>query len=171
MSTRCNVHVMQSGCHWEEKVQLYHHCDGYPSNMLPLFAKAFEDSRKRIEKYAKKHGFKHADYWEMGRAGKAAGMIIASDVGQFEPECGLDLHGDIDYFYLVEVRNSKDGSMAEEPTWYVTVYQPPEYTGKDGGDGRKFYDTRDLKLLRKASGPTEVVQAARELEESQTTVS
>lgn len=139
MSTRCNVHVIQQGLDWEEKVQLYHHCDGYPTNMLPLFAKAFEQYGKG---------------WEAGRAGKVAGMIIATDVGQFEPESDTKLHGDIEYFYLIEVRNSAECSMADKPSWFVTVFAP-----KEG-----FWNNSDLEHLGKLAGPLEVVKAAKQAE-------
>lgn len=107
MSTRCNVHVIQEGVSWEEIVQLYHHCDGYPTNMLPLFVAAFEKSGKG---------------WKAGRAGKAASYLCVADPGEFEPESHLGLHGDIEFFYKLFVSNSKNGSMAEKPEWFVQVF-------------------------------------------------
>ena len=42
MGTRCQVQVVEEAENkdWEEKVTLYHHWDGYPDNMIPLFKKA-----------------------------------------------------------------------------------------------------------------------------------
>ena len=41
-----------------EAVTLYHHWDGYPSAMLPLMAKAYENGRKYLEAKAKKSAWK-----------------------------------------------------------------------------------------------------------------
>lgn len=109
MSTRCNVHVIQEGCGWDEIVQLYHHCDGYPTHMLPLFAKAFE---------------KFGQDWRGGRTGHVAAFMCAIDPTGFEPESGLDLHGDIEFFYKIYTVNTQHGTMAKRPIWEVETLRP-----------------------------------------------
>ena len=130
MSTRANVHVVSNGLSWKEgPIQLYHHYDGYPSNMLVLFAKAFESGNGS---------------WELGRAGKAAGFICASDPGQFEPEVDNGaLHGDIEYFYRITCKNSANGTMAEQPTWLIDVF-----TSHDAPQREQFWKDGNPKHLR-----------------------
>ena len=109
MSTRCNIHVIQEGLSWNDTVQLYHHSDGYPSNMLRVFAKAFA---------------MYGGDWHCGRTGHAAAFLCATEPQQFEPESHLELHGDIEFFYKLYVVNTKGGSMAEKPQWEVEVFRP-----------------------------------------------
>ena len=109
MSTRCNVHVIQEGLSWQEIVQLYHHCDGYPTHMLPVFVKAFD---------------KFGGDWHAGRTGHAAAFLCATEPTQFEPESHLDLHGDIEFFYRLYIVNTQGGSMAERPEWFIEVLRP-----------------------------------------------
>jgi len=139
MSTRANVHVTQEGLQWEETIQLYHHCDGYPSNMLPLMAGAIGVF---VDREAKRD-FPIASNWELGRAGKLAAYIIATDPGGFEPESDTKLHGDIEYFYRIITVNSKGGSMAEAPLIFVEVYATPKLEP----DWKRFWDTGDVSLL------------------------
>lgn len=125
MSTRCNVRVTSSGLGWEEAPQyLYHHCDGYPENILPLIEKAFLVGTDMLKATL-----------ELGRAGKVAGLLCAVDPLQFEPDPEANLrgdapyHGDVEYIYHVHLVNKKaDGAIR----WFVTVYKP-----KAGGD---FWD-------------------------------
>lgn len=131
MSTRCQVEVTSSGLEWKDSVMLYHHCDGYPSNMLPLIYEAY--------KTAVAPGKYGSSAWEAGRPGKAASFLCAADPGQFEPESGDKLHGDIEWFYVVECVNSKGGSMAEVPTWNVKVFTP---------NGSGFWDKPVRKSLK-----------------------
>jgi hypothetical protein len=108
MSTRCQVRVISEGMYSAGGVTLYHHCDGYPSGMLPLFAEAFA---------------KFGKGWEAGREGKVAAFLCAADPGGFEPEAGHDLHGDIEYYYKLFAVNKHGGSTMERPRWEVEVYQ------------------------------------------------
>lgn len=117
MSTRAQALVHSSGLTWgETPCLLYHHCDGYPENMLPLIEKAFD--------------FENIRGWEKGRAAKVASLLCAVDPAGFEPEeCpfddyGLILHSDIEYFYAIAVINSNGGSTAEKPSWIITIYTP-----------------------------------------------
>ena len=88
MSTRCQVRVVADGFaggHEDKAITLYHHCDGYPTNMLPLMLSAF------------------APDWMHERPGKAAAYLCAVDPGGFEPEEGHELHGDIEWYYVLHV--------------------------------------------------------------------
>jgi hypothetical protein len=115
MSTRCQVKVTQSGLGWNQSVMLYHHCDGYPENMVPLFHKAYAEGMKPTD-----YGtWKAENKWKMGLAGKVAAMLCYVDPRGFEPEAGFDIHGDIEFLYEIEVVNSQGGSMAEVPKWII----------------------------------------------------
>lgn len=125
MSTRCNVRVTSSGLSWDEVPQyLYHHCDGYPENILPLIEKAFTVGTEILK--AK---------WELGRAGKVAGLLCAVDPLQFEPDPEANqredapYHGDVDFIYHLHLVNKK---ASGDIRWFVTVYKPK-------ADG-KFWD-------------------------------
>lgn len=115
MSTRCQVQIKSQGLSFgdTELISLYHHCDGYPTNILPLIRKA----RKHKLKYA-------GSEYIFGRPGHAAGLLCSVDPEQFEPESSAELHGDIEWLYLIECRNTAGGSMSEKPVWYVKVYRP-----------------------------------------------
>jgi hypothetical protein len=109
MSTRCQVKVVQEGLEWQEAISLYHHSDGYPDNIIPLLREAFKLCGQN---------------YQAGRAGKAASFICAVDPGNFEPEDNHQLHGDIEYYYLVHLINKHNGTLAEVPDWMVEVYEP-----------------------------------------------
>src|SRR5882724_580287 len=100
MSTRCQVKVNQEGLSWEQSVMLYHHCDGYPEHMLACMAKGLGLILAKGANSA----------WEAGRTGHAAAYLCAAHPAGFEPESGFDLHGDIEFFYELEVRNFQGGS-------------------------------------------------------------
>jgi hypothetical protein len=88
--------------------------------------------------------------WQAGRACKAAAFIIAEGVKPFnydakenwekrsytayEPESGFEIHGDIEYFYLVMCENTKNGSIGDNPIWNVAIYLPTW----GGGDPKKL---------------------------------
>lgn len=120
MSTRCQVTVMQEGMRgWEERVTLYHHFDGYPEGMLPLFKKAFEIGMTP-------KGDWHQPGCELGRVGKVASFLCAADPGGFEPEEGHALHGDIEFFYRLWCVNHRGGTVGDQPTWDVEVLIPAQ---------------------------------------------
>ena len=108
MSTRCQVQVIEGDQPWE-KLTLYHHCDGYPSNMLPLIQKAYTMI---------------GSGWKAGRAGQMASYLCATDPGGFEPEAGHELHGDIEYFYTIRPSN-QDKHIGAVVKWIVTAYGVP----------------------------------------------
>ena len=95
MSTRCQILIKEEGLR-DEQIMLYHHSDGYPEHILPEIKAAYALATKD-----------KTNAWRAGRAGKAASYLCAIDPGVFEPEVGLDLHGDIDYFYELYVCETK----------------------------------------------------------------
>jgi len=102
MSTRCQVKVIQKDFDSEESVTLYHHYDGYPENMIPLFVKASQ--------------YKGC---KSGRAGKVASILCDVDPLGFEPESGHQLHGDLSYYYKLYINiYGKDGQ-----NWELEVYE------------------------------------------------
>jgi hypothetical protein len=103
--------VLQEGLGWSEKVTLYHHYDGYPSGIIPLLEKAY----KRFSRPRR-------CCWELGRVGKVASFLCATDPGGFEPEDNHDLHFDIEYFYRLYLVNTAHGTTAERPRWEVEIY-------------------------------------------------
>lgn len=131
MSTRCNVHVEQEGMMSDttdkSTVQLYHHCDGYPSSMIPLLQAACKKTKG----------------WEAGRSGKLAVIIAAEHPGGYDLESQVSLHGDIEYFYRVTTVNTTGGSMDEEPKIYVEVYTSHGIKLRD-----KFWKSGNPNLLR-----------------------
>lgn len=122
MSTRANIYVRDKGPNFEE-VLLYHHSDGYPSTILPLLAKA-EAHAKALPSVAQ---------WKGARAGYASTLVLVASLHSVygegslvpgaQPDTGLELHGDIEYLYLLTV--SPMG-------WEVEVRSTA--TGFDGGD-------------------------------------
>src|SRR5208282_26309 len=120
MSTRCHVLVDIRG-NEDATMLMYHHCDGYPSNMIEVLQRAWKIA---VEQSSKFHGEPTVPDWQAGRLGKVCGFLCASDPGQMEPLDYKDLHGDIEYLYHLVVTNSHGGSMAEHPTWQVAIYQP-----------------------------------------------
>lgn len=148
MSTRCMVRVTSSGLPWEEIPQyLYHHCDGYPEYILPLLERAFNAGMELIKgRYARFNGT--PDFWEMGRAGKVAGLICATDPLQFEPfpesnlrasKADAPYQSDLEYVYAVHIVNKND----HEIRWFITVYEPKN---------NKFWDDPSQKNLKQV-GP------------------
>jgi len=114
MSTRCQVKVVQTEL-WDDAVTLYHHCDGYPENIIPLINKTLQAHIKRHDDQMIKWKLSSKDQgkprWEAGRAGKVASMLCSADPEEFEPEQGHKLHGDIEYYYVLYV-----------PSWEVEVF-------------------------------------------------
>ena len=98
MSTRCQVKVQGTDINGTGAFTLYHHCDGYPEYMLPIIGNAYKDC------------------WQAGRFGKAAVMVAAADPSGYELEQGHELHGDIEYYYVVEVYHDK---------WTIKAYIVP----------------------------------------------
>ena len=98
MSTRCQVKVTGTDINNADSFTLYHNCDGYPSYMLPLIASGWTDS------------------WQAGRISKAAVMVASTDPNGFELEQGHELHGDIEYYYVVD---------ATDGAWTITAYETP----------------------------------------------
>jgi len=111
-----------------EAITLYHHCDGYPTAMLPLMAQAFQEHGKR--------GFRS------GRAGHVAAFLCATDPEGFEPEDSHELHGDIEWYYRLVVA---EGRQYHDPaTWVVSVYSPNRYDGTPEQPGKLILSPMDI---------------------------
>jgi len=122
MSTRCQVKVKEFGVeNDQEAFTLYHHCDGYPSAMVPLIAGAYKPD------------------WKHGRIGKVASFVVAEDVEGYEVEQGHELHGDIEWYYVLEVKSETHVSAV--PEWFLTVYDAP-YDSRSIQDMRKVFEGR-----------------------------
>ena len=119
MSTRCQVKIQGTDFEPKEAVTLYHHCDGYPSNMVPLLAGAYKPN------------------WQHGRVGKVASYVVAEDVVGFDIEDSHDLHGDIDWYYIIKV--SSKGDVTDIPKWTLEVYDVLYYSDSIK-DMRKVFD-------------------------------
>jgi len=105
MSTRCQVQVVVEGGTYMDtsKITLYHHFDGYPTAMLPMFIKAYEVASPGAH----------------GNAGKVASFLCSVDPGEFEPEERHTLHGDIDWYY----RLFPNSWCCGKAKWEIEVYR------------------------------------------------
>ena len=94
MSTRCNVVLHnQNG---EQKAILYHHCDGYPDNMMPKLQSLFSKAGRLLNE-------------KVDDPERVAAMLVALSVDesggpQFVPCLGT--HDDIEYLYRVYLDES-----------------------------------------------------------------
>jgi hypothetical protein len=126
MSTRCQV-VIQGEGYDTESLTMYHHCDGYPSYMIPLLQKAAKILLKESGT-VKYNSVDSPAYditsmpWEAGRVSKVASCLCAADPLGFEPEKTNDLHSDIEYLYELIV--SGEGHCVARVQWSVTVFTP-----------------------------------------------
>lgn len=106
MSTRCQTQVIERHkeveANWkEEKITLYHHCDGSPSNMLKLFLKAY---RYGVDPYPNSWNKELIESsWQAHRAGYAAAFLCHIEPRGFQPEESHELHGDIAFYYKIFV--------------------------------------------------------------------
>jgi hypothetical protein len=115
MSTRCQVQVIQESEHWEDKITLYHHWDGYPENIIPLIYKAYCYGNSP---FADNENYYKTDLMKE-RAGKAASLLCWADPAQFEPEQHHKLHLDIDYYYRLYCSESP---LKKRAIWEVEIF-------------------------------------------------
>lgn len=128
MGTRCQVKVQDI----REAITLYHHYDGYPSNILKLLKDAWEfDTRSSLEKemeiqaLGKIDEYNPSKDWKKCRVGKVASFLCAVDPCEFEPEDSHELHGDIDYYYVITLIGEKHcGALID---WLVYVYHIKDF--------------------------------------------
>ena len=156
MSTRTNIRITSEGLGGWNEVQLYRHCDGYPSSVLPSLAKAYQWS---------------GGNWEAGRPEKVAAFIIAANYEPahdahgshyepdvpYEPDPDLQLHGDIDWLYRVIAITHAPTYTDLGPTWEVEVYKPT----------RKFWDEPSFENCRliKRGEVTQIAKQAKAIEQ------
>ena len=101
MSTRSQVKVTDG----DNSLTLYHHTDGYPSGILPLIRQAWT---------------KYGQEWEGARVYKVASMLCAVDPVIFEPLDYHTIHGDIEFYYLIDCKGT--AHIGTKPDWTVTTY-------------------------------------------------
>ena len=101
MSTRCQVKVTGIDINGSASFTLYHHCDGYPSNMVPLIQKAYQDT------------------WQAHRIGKAAAMVVSADPLGYELEEGHDIYPNVEFYYVIDI------TADESRSWVLSVYEVP----------------------------------------------
>lgn len=130
MATRCQVKITQRDMPIgiDPSITLYHHFDGYPDNMIPLFKMA-----KGLIK----------EKWEGGRVGKVAGYLCAADPGQFEAESTHQLRGDIEWYYEIDIVNI----IGDDPKWLLRV------TDINSGEKSRFYKLDDCGFFDKEIDP------------------
>ncbi len=89
MSTRCQICVHDKS----EKVTLYRHCDGYPEapGVVGDIKKIFDGM---------------GESWHKTRAGYVASNFCAFSPDGIQPLGYHDLHGDIEFYYKVDVNQS-----------------------------------------------------------------
>jgi hypothetical protein len=125
MSTRCQVKVTDG----EQSLTLYHHTDGYPSHMLPVIKKAWDE---------------HGKEWEGARVYKVASMLCAVDPVVFEPLDYHGLHADIEYYYVI---NCKDTTrVGTRPDWAVTAYEADFDFGGHKKDDERLHQLGEMKV-------------------------
>jgi len=126
MSTHAQVKVI--GTIGDDSQMLYHHTDGYPSNMIPVLKRAAKIALANSCTVRYSHDDKHTFTvsslpWEAGRVGKASSAMCAADPLVMEPDAN-ELHGDIEYLYhLYLVNPSGTGHCGEHVRWEVEILQ------------------------------------------------
>ncbi len=122
MSTRSQVRIESKDYRGETRAfTLYHHCDGYPEYMLPCLVEAWNLARERHA--ARDWGDRPFDHqFHLGRVEKVAAMICAADPDGFDCLPYNDLHGDIEFLYVVrpEAREGEDDTFLGYQ-WTVTA--------------------------------------------------
>ena len=115
MSTRCQTMILagnkEDKGQFSEDVTLFHHCDGMPSSMVPLFWQAYQFGIVPIvpdwNKDEPNAEPTDAYQWQTFRGGYAASYLCYIDTRGFWPESGHQLHGDIAFYYKLYVGGKK----------------------------------------------------------------
>lgn len=108
MSTRCNVIVR--GCFGEEII-FYRHSDGYPESVIPSLTKLLEWSDVLRNNASQFSGWLillgHLEYLKYTKNNIYQDDFKPSDwkVGAYEPTTGI--HGDIEYLYILDLKEQK----------------------------------------------------------------
>jgi hypothetical protein len=130
MSTRCQVRILaqnkDDNSQFSEDITLYHHCDGYSENMVPLFYMAYlfgitpfvPDWKKDDPAAATTDAFQ----WQAFRAGYAASFLCHIDPRGFIPENSHELHGDIEWYFRLYV-SGKTVKGQEQRQWELEIYK------------------------------------------------
>lgn len=111
----------------EPEVTLYHHHDGYPTNMLPLLKRAWDEAlawhkaRWKTDLYGPFDPEHPITCASLRSPGKFANHVVATDPEGFEFEQGHEQHGDIEWYYVVEFDHAPTFSGPVEGRWKVQV--------------------------------------------------
>lgn len=131
MSTRCQVRI--EGCEGSDDViTVYHHCDGYPSWMVPLIEKAYRkaimpiDYETTVGDKTVVHQYEHAGM--LNRGGYMASAIVAADPHGYQIENGNGLHGDIEYLYIIRPIGGTEDRPILKYDGTEGTYRPPMWT-------------------------------------------
>lgn len=130
----------------DSKITLYHHSDGYPTNMLEEIKDAYEQAIARLRKELPQY----PQYFKLRWTGSMASFLSAENPTGFEQEKGNALHGDIEWYYVIKPKKMPEGE--EIPEWEVTVYK---VTGRDE-DQKLIPIVRDE--VRKAAKAAEKIE-------------
>lgn len=130
MSTRSQILVKAEGLDFSylHRYPLYHQCDGYPSNILPLIRKAYKKAIGQKQPWGgipALAGYIQRDYpdaWEAGRPEKVASFLCAVEPGAFVPMLTKQIGNWIEWYYVITAVNIRQGCTTDFPTWKVDVY-------------------------------------------------
>ena len=130
MSTRCQTKVIEGqkesiNMH-NEDITLYHHSNGCPKWMVPLFCRAYRygitpfvpDWNKDNPKAEPTDAYK----WQTFRAGYAASMLCHIDPRGFQPEKSHQLHVDIAWYYKLYISGKKVKGQ-KQSQWEIEIYK------------------------------------------------
>jgi hypothetical protein len=128
MSTRCQTKVIEDEKEnkYNENITMYHHCDGMPDSMIPLFYKAYlygvtpfipdwrvnQENPETIDMA-----------WQAFRGGYAASFLCHIDPRGFQPENSHELHGDIEWYYKLYVQGKAVKGQKNKQQWEVEIYK------------------------------------------------
>ena len=130
MSTRCQTRVIsrqkEDNGQFSEDITLYHHYDGMPERMVPLFWQAYQfgvtpavpDWKKNDPNAIPVDHFQYQAF----RAGYAASYLCHIDPRGFQPENSHELHGDIEWYYKIYV-SGKNIKGQEYKQWELEIYK------------------------------------------------
>jgi len=135
MSTRCQVTLFfdtrrkglgKTAIGKGKSITLYHHCDGYPENMIPLLIRAYNGGKQGIINDYQISGDRLNDSYgiyfrSLYSPVKAVNHLVAADPTGFEIESAnfkWTLHSDIEFYYKIFV-NKK--------SWAIQVFVPQSF--------------------------------------------
>ena len=142
MATRCQVEIVPTGnaldrgIRPEDVNRLYHHWDGYPTNMLPNIRDAFTKAVAYLKENSEPGGGARQIIHCLSDPAKSAAFLCHHEPDGYEPEDHDAVHGDAEFFYrITPERNDSD----EDPIrWGVEVR-------RDTHDGEVLLAASDMR--------------------------